>query len=99
MDFSDKIDNIELKIRQLALKMGRLQEENATLKGENDNLKAEIDRQKGTVDALKDKLSKTQGVLEQQREGQTEYSKQLKQQIDQYISEIDRCIEWLNNNE
>jgi predicted nuclease with TOPRIM domain len=95
MDLSEQIDSIELKTRQLALKMERVQRENAALQEENKKLKAELDRQKGTASALKDKLEKTQRALDLQREEQPAHSNELKGQLDQYIQEIDQCIEWL----
>ena len=98
MDLSEQIESIELKIRQLALKMERIQRENAALQEENKQLKAELDRQKGTASALKDKLEKTQRALGLQREEQPEHSKELKDQLDQYIHEIDQCIEWLRKH-
>lgn len=97
MDIIDQIEQIELKVRQLALKLERLHEENDEIKTENERLKAELDRQRGTVGVLKDKLEKTQGVFHQQKETASEHTQQLRQQLDQYIREIDKCIEWLHN--
>lgn len=98
MNLSNKVDSIELKVRQLAVKIERLRNENAALIVENRQLKAELDRQGGTVDALKNKLEKTQRVLAKNGEREPEHSEKLRKQIDQYIQEIDRCIEWLHNN-
>lgn len=98
MNVSEKIDNIELKIRQLALKLDRFIQENNNLKNENERLKTDLDKQKGAVMTLKDKLDKTQGMLEKQHVNESEHSIELKQQLDQYIKEIDKCIEWLSNN-
>ena len=98
MQVSEKIDTIELKIRQLSLKMDRLNEENSNLKTENERLKTDLDKQKGVVMTLKDKVDKTQGMLDTQHVDESEHSKQLKEQLDQYIKEIDNCIEWLSNN-
>ncbi|MCB9052529.1 MAG: hypothetical protein H6556_24100 [Lewinellaceae bacterium] len=98
MDLSEQIESIELKVRQLALKMERIQRENAALQEDNKQLKAELDRQKGTAGALKDKLEKTQRVLDLQREEQPEHSTELKDQLDQYIQEISQCIEWLRKH-
>ena len=94
MQVTEKIDNIELKIRQLAQKMDRLNEENNTLKAENERLKTDLDKQKGAVQTLK----KTQGMLDTQHVSKSADSEQLKKQLDQYIKEIDKCIEWLSNN-
>ncbi|MCB0015781.1 MAG: hypothetical protein KDE34_27895 [Anaerolineales bacterium] len=98
MDLSEQIDSIELKIRQLALKMERVQRENAALQEDNKKLKAELDRQKGKASVLEDKLEKTQRAMDLQREEQPEHSKELKDQLDQYIHEIDQCIEWLRKH-
>ena len=75
--------------------MERVNKENAALHQENELLKTELDRQKGTVGILKDKLENTQRVIDLQREEEPEQSAKLKEQIDQYIKEIDNCIEWL----
>lgn len=97
MKISDKIDHIELKIRYLASKQERLLKENTELKTQNELLKTELDKQRGAVSALKEKLAKTQVVLDRQPEKSPQEALQLKQQLDQYIREIDKCIEWLNN--
>jgi regulator of replication initiation timing len=96
MNIVEQIDSIELKVRQLVLKNERISKENATLRTENQHLKAELDRQKGTVGVLKNKLKDTQQALDLQRDEDPELSAQLKEQINQYIKEIDNCIEWLH---
>ncbi|MCB0570172.1 MAG: hypothetical protein KDC66_10430 [Phaeodactylibacter sp.] len=98
MNLSEQIDSIEIKIRQLVLKMERVHEENTALQEENKQLKAELDRQKGAAHVLKDKLEKTQRVVDSQRNGKTEQSEKLREQLDQYIHEIDKCIEWLHKH-
>jgi chromosome segregation ATPase len=95
MSIGEQIDNIELKVRQLVLKMERISKENSSLQSENQRLKAELDRQKGTVGVLKDKLENTQRALDLQRDEEPKHSAKLREQIDQYIREIDTCIEWL----
>jgi regulator of replication initiation timing len=97
MNVIDQLDQIELKARQLLLKLERLRLENAELKEENEHLKAELDKQRGAVGVLKDKLEKTHGVLELPKGNDSEQAQQLRQQLDQYIREIDKCIEWLHN--
>ena len=95
MNIGEQVENIELKVRQLVLKMERINKENAVLHEENELLKTELDRQKGTVGILKDKLENTQRVIDLQRGEEPEQSAKLREQIDQYIKEIDNCIEWL----
>jgi predicted nucleic acid-binding Zn-ribbon protein len=95
MNITEQVETIELKVRQLVLKMERINRENTALHQENELLKTELDRQKGTVGILKDKLENTQRVLDLRRKEEPEQSAKLKEQIDQYIEEIDSCIEWL----
>lgn len=98
MSVADKLENIEIKVRQLALKQERLQRENAALQLENQQLKAGLDKHEATVIALKDKLETAQRAFEEQAAEEDEQSQQLKQLIDQYILEIDKCMEWLHHN-
>lgn len=98
MNASEQIEGIEIKVRQLALKLERLQRENAALLTENQQIKANMEKQEAMISALKDKLENAQSALEQQVNEETEHSKHLKQLIDQYIIEIDKCIDWLHRN-
>ncbi len=98
MNLTEQIEGIEIKVRQLALKLERLQRENTGLLSENQQIKANMEKQEATISALKDKLENAQSALAQQTEEETEHSKHLKQLIDQYIVEIDKCIDWLHRN-
>ena len=92
---ADKISNIELKVRQLALKLERLQNENNTLIKENTNLKAELDKKDSTLSLMQDQVANAQNALDKKRESDPEHSIKLRQDIEQYINEVDKCIEWL----
>lgn len=102
MSLSEKLDSIELKVREVAFKLERLKKENAALREENKTLKAMVDRlQQVRANAESDPIDIDQASPRQ--EGSTspaegEESEKLRAQIDQYIREIDQCIEWLNNN-
>ena len=98
MNLTEQIEGIEIKVRQLALKLERLQRENAALLTENQQIKANMEKQEATISALKDKLETAQRALTERAEEEDEQSQQLKQLIDQYILEIDKCIEWLHHN-
>ena len=100
MNLSERIDSIELKIRELAFKLERLKKENAVLREENQELKAEAERlRQQPAEALNDNVNqKSRLEPEAQPLAETEQSEKLREQIDQYIQEIDKCIEWLNNN-
>ncbi len=100
MNLSEKIDSIALKVREVAFKLERLKKENAVLREENKMLKAEIDHlKKGSTGAVStDNYNNGQQASEGEERVKTEQSDKLRAQIDQYIQEIDQCIEWLNNN-
>jgi multidrug resistance efflux pump len=98
MELFETLDRFELKVRQLGSKLERLQRENAELQEVNKKLKAEVDRGKGTIDTLREKLERThQGVGSPSGSNHEPDSsrQELREQIDHYLREIDKCIEWL----
>jgi len=99
MDLSKQLDGFELKLRQLASKFDRQRAENEALKAENDQLKNELDRQRGVVSSLREKLERaaatpavTNGV---EAVTTTTPQPEIRTQIDHCLREIDKCIEWL----
>ena len=94
---SDKLESIELKLRQLALKMEQLQNNNAQLLEENKNLRKNLSKQDNAVGLLEDNLQKSQINLEKVAEPKAPHTKRTKKDIERYIREIDKCIEWLKN--
>lgn len=96
MNLLERIDNIELKVRQLAQRLERTKRENTDLQLENESLKAELDRQHGITKVLNDKLEQAQRALGSTQEEQPEHAEQLKHQLDQYIEELNKCIAWLH---
>ncbi len=95
---SGKISGIELKLRQLALKLERLQEENIVLLKENRQLKTKLSQKPSTiVKTIKESATVPTGVETDRAENQAS-SKKIRKEIDQYIKEIDKCIEWLSNS-
>lgn len=96
MNLLERIDNIELKVRQLAQRLERTKRENTELQQENKSLQAELDRQHGIIKVLNDKLEQAQRALSPAQEEQPEHAEQLKHQLDQYIEELNNCIAWLH---
>ena len=106
MDLSKRVDSFEIKLRQLASKLDRQRAENVALARENDELKSELDRQSGVVSSLKEKLtraqqaagftSSTMEATDQNDSTSTELnSAEMRQQLDFCLREIDKCIQWL----
>ena len=94
---SDKLQSIELKLRQLALKMEQLQNQNAQLLDDNKKLRIKLSQQDNAVGLLEDNLQKSQHNLEKVEKPKIPHSKRTRKDIERYIREIDKCIEWLNN--
>lgn len=95
MELSNKLEQIELKIRQLALKLERLEKTNSDLLDENQQLKAKLKKGESKALSLEQQLRKTHEVLELKRTDEPEQTKKVRKELDRYIKEIDKCIEWL----
>lgn len=93
----NKIERIDLKIRQVLQKIEMLKKENKTLLEENIKLKKE---QKNYVEKLKE-VDET--IAMQQADSYTNKSTktidvaEVKEELKQYIKEIDTCIESLKH--
>ena len=90
MDSTKRIDNITVKISRLAVVLDQLRKENA-------ELKAELLNRTDKINVLQQELDTKQADWEAREKNRANQSEQLKKQIDLYIEEIDRCIEWLQN--
>lgn len=113
MDIERKINEIESKVKRVAAERDDYQHHNAVLMGENKQLKEELSKQSELIEALQERLVNSQQILTGKNgeiyakiggktSGKRPLSKKesevLKKQIDQYVQEIDKCIEWLQNS-
>ena len=95
---SSKIEGIEMKVRQMALILERLRKENKRLAEDNSTLRNNLAKHSNKTSDLENKLEKTSLALEVKKENDPERSKKLRKEIEQYIKEIDRCIDRLKNS-
>jgi len=95
---STKIEGIEMKVRQMALRLERLQKENKRLAEDNSTLRTTLAKHSNKTSDLENKLERTSLALEEKKENDPERSKKLRKEIEQYIKEIDRCIDRLKNS-
>ena len=95
---SEKMDTIEMKVRQMALRLQRVQKENDKLVEENGKLRTELSKYSNKTNDLEKKLQRTTIALEEKQENDPEHSKKLRKEIEQYIKEIDKCIDRLKNS-
>lgn len=97
-NLSDKLDKMRDKLQELALKMDSLKAANTSLLDENEQLKAALKEKDSKVNTLKQQLTETQNATNYivVAKNNSESSTEVKQKIDQYIKEIDKCIDWLS---
>lgn len=94
---TQQLENIEQKVRLLAEAITALRQQNVLLSNENNKLKADLEAQHERIGELTERLTNSQLALAGQRGDDSESNQKLRKQIDQYITEIDKCIEWLQN--
>ncbi|MEM1321968.1 MAG: hypothetical protein AAGG75_17030 [Bacteroidota bacterium] len=94
----ERLGRIDLKLKQLASELISLRTENSGLLDENKNLKDNLLIHHNRIKDLEHKLANTRQMLEQKRENDPESSKKLRKDLEQYIKEVDKCIEWLQNS-
>ena len=92
MNLSEHIDSVTSKVQDLIDRMQRLEKENAVLQAANRQIQEQLDLQQQKVQTLKHKLKQTESTLDKTGVEQVAF----KQQLDQYIREVDQCIEGLS---
>lgn len=98
MDLQAQISQIETKIRLLSSKLNNLRVDNESLKEENERLNVVKAEQNAKIGVLTHKLEETQSALEQQGKGEPQAAEELREELNQYINELDDVIEWLQEN-
>mgnify|MGYP005667367143 FL=1 len=97
-DLSEKVDTIEIKVSQLALRIDRVQKERDKYLEENNKLRTELTNYNNKTKDLENKLVRTTLALEEKKENDPEHSKKLRKELEQYIKDIDKCIDRLKNS-
>ena len=90
MELHQQVEKIEEKVRNLLQQFTVLQEENRLLK-------RQLADEQTKVTELKNKLDESQQAVPMNGTEEKKSTKVLQNQIDHYIQEIDKCIEWLQN--
>jgi FtsZ-binding cell division protein ZapB len=93
----ERLETIEWKVQKLVQKMQLLKKENSQLIEENIRLTKEVDQYKKNKENLEAQFSKTREAIESTQAKGSVDKKKLKEEIDHYINEIDKCIEWLQS--
>jgi predicted nuclease with TOPRIM domain len=102
-ELNETLESIERKTRLLIARLARLESDNAALLEQNQKLTAE-NRALQTDLLLRDsEISqiKTQFTVTQEsnKNGSANVrTQQIRKEIDQYITDVDSCIEWLQKS-
>jgi chromosome segregation ATPase len=98
---NDKLNSIEQKVRLLVSRLETCEKEkqllfekNKELIEQNRNLRSDLLLRDSEIGYLKEQFS----TKEAEGTGARERQVQLKSEVDQYIRDIDKCIEWLQNH-
>ena len=93
-DLSPRIQNLFDKVETLMVKYGKAREENRRLSEENAELRKQQEDQNGKIQELDHSIAvlKTAQTIEHSDADKTE----IRQKVNEYIREIDRCIAMLN---
>ena len=102
MALEQHIQNIEEKLHLLLKKLQQMQGENVLLKEQLQLLQEETNGQQQTIISLEEKLRLLKmGAVAQGNPSNPEddnaFKKEMKERINDYIKEIDRCIALLNS--
>ena len=90
MALAGQLKHIIEKTERLVELCSSLQDENNLIKLENQSLKATIEGNKGKVQELEEKLRVLK--LARSLEGTNEKTLDIKQKINEFVREIDKCI-------
>lgn len=97
MELTNRLQSIVQKLEDLQRKTQVLANENAELRAVNQTLKQQLETQQEAVEKAGHNISEHAPVSkEKQQEGvRAALDQDIRQQIDHYLKEIDKCIEWL----
>ena len=87
----DKIKRIEIKVKKVLQKVDALKQHNELIELENKKLKQELNQ------IITDNLASNGAALANVESGSEDKILKVKEELDQYINEIDVCIEKLRN--
>jgi regulator of replication initiation timing len=97
MESSKRLSIIVEKLERLQQKVQQLSSENDELRAVNKNLSNRLRDWQNDQTIAKQNISEHAPVEieKQQQEVRATSDQDIRQQIDHYLSEIDKCIEWL----
>lgn len=97
MESTKRLSIIVEKLERLQQRVGQLNKDNEDLRAINESLSNKLQDWKKEQLAVQHNISEHAPVVNDKREQQVQATsdQDIRQQIDHYLSEIDKCIEWL----
>ena len=95
---SEKLDLLDIKLRQYIQFNALLKQENTELHAQNQKFKTNLASTNDKMVQLQRQLEQSKTELEQEEQDKEKQAKRLKKQLDQYITHIDECIDWLEQS-
>lgn len=92
-----RLEHILQRLESLQQKMQDLEAENKALQARNNELKQQLEEQQMAVKKAGQNISEHAPVKtgKEQNGVRAALDQDIRQQIDHYLKEIDKCIEWL----
>ena len=97
MELSTRLQQVVRKLEMLHNKVQALEAENNQLRAENDTLKHQLSSQPAKAAATGQNITEHAPRMKgkEQKGVRAVLDQDIRQQIDHYLKEIDKCIEWL----
>jgi len=97
MELSTRLQQVVRRLEDVQVKLHALEAENQQLRVENNALKNQLEQQAKAAEPTEQNISEhAPQQKEMEQKGVRAASDQdIRQQIDHYLKEIDKCIEWL----
>ena len=97
-DIPNRLDEIEIKIRQLIQENKRVRFQNTTLKAKLESIEKELGKRISQVNDLSKELENTKQTLRKGESSGIQHAKKTKKQIDNAVKKIDEFIELLQES-
>ena len=98
MDLNQKLEDLELKVKQLIQYNQQLRHEVEELGNKKEALQGRLAKEQTESKKLKAQLAEQKGMTVRDYQSEVKSAKKLHQQIERYIKDIDQCIEWLQHS-
>lgn len=97
MELSTRLHEVVRKLESLQRKLQAIETENNQLRAENKALKQQLEEQPQAAAPAEENISERapRGKSTEQKGVRAALDQDIRQQIDHYLKEIDKCIEWL----